>query len=77
MDPPLLLTVGDAVTLVAENGELPDPLGEGITYLVESIASDAITLVTQAGGTPVDLVADGSGAVYVLADPGRFWLDEF
>jgi hypothetical protein len=75
--PPLLLAVGNAITLVAESGDLPEPLLEDTTYLVESIAANAITVAAQSGSSPITLSAEGTGANYVLADPGRFWLDEF
>lgn len=74
--PPLLLVADDAVTLVAEDGALPTPLAEGVTYLVQNLVGDTCKLAPHPGATTVDLTADGTGANYVVADPGRFWLDE-
>lgn len=76
VNPPLVVAVGDAVTFVAENGELPEPLREGTTYIVDTLAADVITLVPFAGGATVDITTLGAGANYVVADPGRFWLEE-
>jgi hypothetical protein len=74
--PPLSVVVGDAVTFIAEEGALPVPLDEDVTYIVQTIVSDAATLAPHPGATIVNLTADGLGANYLLADPGRFWLEE-
>lgn len=76
VSPPLLLIAGDAVTLVAESGALPVPLLADTTYIVDSVVSNAAALAPFTGATPLALTADGTGANYVIADPGRFWLDE-
>lgn len=76
VNPPLLLAVGDAVTLVAENGELPEPFAPDVTYVVHDFGSDSCKLAPFPEASVVDITSDGSGANYVVADPGRFWLDE-
>lgn len=74
--PPLLLANGDAVTLLAEDGELPVPLVAGTTYIAQNVGSNAFKVAPYDGAYTLDITSDGSGANYVLADPGRFWLDE-
>jgi hypothetical protein len=72
----LAAAVGNAFTLTAESGDLPAPLAEGKTYIVGTVVGNAITLVAFGGGTTIDITSEGSGANYLNADPGRFWLDE-
>ena len=75
LDPVLEMSVGDAVTFEVQNGELPEPLLDTETYLAVSPTSDRFSLQT-APSVALDITSTGTGALFVVADPGRFWIDE-
>lgn len=67
---------GDAVTFAVERGELPSPISETETYLVDlGVHVDKLTIRTAADADEVEITDYGSGVHYLIADPGRFWLD--
>lgn len=74
--PPLDLVNGDAVTLETEAGTLPTPFTINTTYIVQERSGDSCKLAPFSAAWVIDITADGSGANYLVADPGRFWLDE-
>jgi hypothetical protein len=71
-------SAGDTVTLKAEGGQLPDPLVESFTYVLQAVF-DRVAKVARYADDPdslVTLTTQGVGAIYVSADPTRFWLEE-
>jgi hypothetical protein len=76
VSPPLAMVHGDAVTLLPVGGDLPAPLLVNTSYIVSVVTGNAFTLVPFVGAPTVDITSNGTGAVYVVADPGRFWLVE-
>lgn len=74
--PQLTVAINDAVSFVVDEGALPAPLETNRPYAVRDTSDNWFTVSPHAGADTIDLTADGFGAVYVLPDPGRFWVDE-
>lgn len=73
---PFQLVTGDAVSFAVERGELPSPISATETYLVDLGGHlNKLTIRTTADASEVEITDYGSGVHYVIADPGRFWID--
>ncbi len=55
-------------------GGLPNGLSLGVQYFVVNDATNTVQVSQTLGGSAIDILTTGSGAIYVQRDPANFWI---